>query len=73
MTGLLIRMFAERGKDMSPQAVRGRYGTLGSAVGIIVNGLLAALKLLVGMLTVPLPLRRMRLITCPTPAAASCR
>lgn len=51
MTGLLIRMFAERGKDMSPQAVRGRYGTLGSAVGIIVNGLLAALKLLVGMLT----------------------
>lgn len=49
MTDFLIRHFI-RSNDVQDPSVRDRYGYLGSAVGILVNILLFALKLIVGLL-----------------------
>ena len=51
MTKWLIHTFVDQKPIPEGQSRRGRLGTLGSAVGIAVNVLLALLKLLVGTLT----------------------
>jgi len=51
MTQWLIRHFIPQAEDTAAQSVRTAYGTLGSAVGIAANVLLALLKALAGMLT----------------------
>ncbi len=50
MTELLTRIFIKNSKNTDDPAVRQKYGTLSSAVGIIVNIILAVGKLLCGML-----------------------
>ena len=51
MTQWLIHRFIKDSDRTEDQAVRGRYGTLGSCVGIAVNLLLSAAKFLLGTLT----------------------
>lgn len=51
MTKLLIRLFVKSPNDTKSPATRHAYGKLSSVTGIIVNLLLAALKLLAGVLT----------------------
>ena len=51
MTKWLIHRFIKDSEHTEDQAVRGRYGTLGSCVGIAVNLLLSAAKFLLGTLT----------------------
>ena len=51
MTKWLIRRFIGDAGETMDAKTRERYGTLGSAVGIVVNLLLAAMKFLVGVLT----------------------
>ncbi len=50
MTGLLIKLFIKNGDDVKCGAVRARYGTLGSIVGICANILLCAIKITVGII-----------------------
>lgn len=50
MTNLLIKLFIRSPRDVSSPAVRRAYGTLASAVGIVLNLLLAAGKFTVGFL-----------------------
>ena len=50
MSNLLIRLFIKDSEDIKSPAVRRAYGTLGSVVGIIVNLILAAGKIVVGMI-----------------------
>ena len=50
MTNLLVRLFVKDSENTRSPAVRRAYGTLGSVVGIIVNLILAAGKIVVGML-----------------------
>lgn len=50
MTGLLIKLFIKNGEDIKSQSVRVAYGNLGSAVGIVCNLLLFAVKLTAGIL-----------------------
>ena len=47
----LARKLLRKGENPKDQAVRKRLGTLGSGVGVVVNLLLTAVKLLVGSLT----------------------
>ena len=51
MTQWLLRTFAEKQPINDEATRRNRYGTVGSAVGIAVNALLALMKLLVGLAT----------------------
>ncbi len=51
MTELLSRIFIKNYKDTKDSRVRKAYGTLSSFVGIFVNVILAAIKLILGLLT----------------------
>lgn len=51
MTQLLTRLFIKDKDNVSNPAVRESYGTLSSIVGIIVNIILAAIKILAGVLS----------------------
>ena len=51
MTNFLCRLFVKNRQDVKDPAVRRAYGTMASAVGILANLLLAAIKLLAGMLS----------------------
>ena len=51
MTKLLLKIFVKNREDISNPVVRKAYGMLSSIVGIAVNILLAALKLIIGLLT----------------------
>lgn len=50
MTKLLINLFIKNNKDTQDASVRKNYGTLASVVGIIVNLILAGIKVLAGVL-----------------------
>ena len=50
MTGLLVRLFIRDSENIKSPAVRRAYGTLASIVGIILNLLIAAAKVIVGVL-----------------------
>ncbi len=50
MTDILIKAFIKNPDDTKDKAVRERYGTLGSAVGIICNILLSLIKISIGVL-----------------------
>lgn len=51
MTELLLKIFTKGSTDTNDPAVRKRYGSVASGVGITVNILLSALKLVVGLIT----------------------
>ena len=51
MTELLSRIFVKNYKDTKDSGVRKGYGTLSSFVGIFVNIILSAIKLILGLLT----------------------
>lgn len=51
MTGLLIRLFVERGGKDGKAVPRGRYGLLSSLVGISCNAVLFVIKFLIGTLS----------------------
>lgn len=48
MTDFLLRLFVKNANDTENAAVRGRYGVLGSVVGVICNLLLFAAKFILG-------------------------
>ena len=50
MTKLLINLFVKNNKETNNPVVRKSYGTLASVVGIIVNLILAGIKILAGLL-----------------------
>ena len=50
MTKLLINLFIKNNKDTQDACVRKNYGTLASIVGIIINLILAGIKVLAGVL-----------------------
>ena len=50
MTALLIKLFVKNYTDTKSLDTRARYGNLGSAVGICVNILLSAAKIIIGIL-----------------------
>ena len=50
MQNLAMKLL-RKGESPTDQSVRKRLGTIGSAVGVVVNALLAAGKLMIGMLT----------------------
>ena len=60
----LIMKLLRKGESPTDQPVRKRLGTLGSAVGVGVNALLALGKLLIGS--------RTRSTTCPTQRGVWC-
>jgi len=49
MTNLLIKLFIKNRDDLSDNSVREKYGTFASIVGIILNGILAAMKMIAGI------------------------
>ncbi len=51
MTNLLTRIFIKNRDNVSDATVRKNYGTLSSIVGIIINFILAAFKILAGILS----------------------
>ena len=51
MTKLLVRLFVKNPDKTSDPIVRKAYGTLSSIVGIIINFLLASIKLFAGILS----------------------
>lgn len=51
MTSLFVKLFIKNPKDVKNPTVRRAYGTLAGAVGIVLNLLLSAFKLLAGILT----------------------
>ena len=51
MTNLIIRLFVQDADNTSNPAVRARYGIVSSAVGILCNTLLAALKFVLGVMS----------------------
>ena len=51
MNEWLFKLFVKNRDHTEDQAVRGRYGTVGSLTGIVVNLLLSAMKFLVGTIT----------------------
>lgn len=51
MTKLLLKIFVKDYKNTAEKQVREKYGALGGSVGIICNILLAAVKLVVGVLS----------------------
>ncbi len=54
MTDLLVRLFVKNYKDTESKSVRTAYGTMVSVVGVVVNLLLAGLKICVGILATSL-------------------
>ncbi|NLJ96973.1 MAG: cation transporter [Clostridiales bacterium] len=50
MTELLVKLFVKNKDKIEDQGVRSSYGVLSSVVGIICNGILFAVKLIVGIL-----------------------
>ena len=50
MTALLIKLFIKNYSDTKSMEARNRYGNLGSIVGICVNVLLSAVKIVIGFL-----------------------
>lgn len=50
MTNLLVKLFIKNRDDVKNPAVRSAYGTLSSVVGIILNLIIAAAKVAIGML-----------------------
>ena len=50
MTNFLIKLFVKNNKNTTDPAVRERYGVFSSITGIVVNVLLAAMKLLIGFI-----------------------
>ena len=51
MTDFIAKLFIKNHKDTESAKVRGAYGTLASVVGVIVNFILAGIKLLAGLLS----------------------
>lgn len=51
MTELLLKLFVKSSADSNDPAVRKKYGSVASGVGIAVNVLLSALKLVIGVIT----------------------
>ncbi len=51
MTSLLIKLFIKNPDDLKDKSVRERYGTLGSAVGIVCNIILSLIKISIGLLS----------------------
>ena len=51
MTALLTRLFVKNSRDVKNPAVRHAYGTLSGLVGILLNLILSAIKLLAGLLS----------------------
>lgn len=51
MTEILIKLFVKDRKNLADPGVRARYGSFASIVGIILNVLVSALKLVIGLLT----------------------
>lgn len=51
MTEILSKIFVKDHKNIKSSKVRSRYGTFSSVVGIIVNSILASIKLLAGILS----------------------
>ena len=57
MTDLLVKLFLKNADDVKNPAVREKYGLLSGVVGIVLNLLLSAGKLLAGVAT---PLKNVR-------------
>ena len=51
MTNLLIKLFIKNRDDLADTSVREKYGTFSSIVGIILNAILAAMKMIVGIVS----------------------
>lgn len=51
LTSLIVRLFIRDSENVSNPAVRSRYGTVSSVVGIICNIFLASLKFIMGLLS----------------------
>lgn len=51
MAGLLIRLFADRGRELSENERRERYGTVCGILGIFLNAVLFGAKLAVGLIS----------------------
>ena len=51
MTNLLTKLFIKNSENTSDSVVRKSYGTLSSVVGIIINFILASLKILAGIMS----------------------
>ena len=57
MTNLLVRLFVKQREELHLPAVRRAYGTLAAVVGILLNLLLFAIKLIAGVLSGMLSIR----------------
>ena len=51
MTALLVKLFIKNADDIKDPNIRGKYGTLGSIVGILCNLLLCIIKITVGFIS----------------------
>ena len=51
MTELILKMFTKKSDNVNDPAVRKKYGTVASGVGIATNVLLSVLKLVIGLIT----------------------
>lgn len=51
MSDLILKIFVKGSADLNDPAVRKRYGSVSSGVGIVTNMLLSMLKLVIGLLT----------------------
>ena len=51
MTNLLIKLFIKNRDDLADTSVREKYGTFSSIIGIILNAILAAMKMIVGIIS----------------------
>lgn len=51
MTNLLIKLFIKNRDDLADTTVREKYGTFASIIGIILNAMLAAMKMAVGIIS----------------------
>lgn len=51
MTNLLVKIFIKNRDDLANNSVREKYGTFASIVGIILNAILAGMKIVVGLLS----------------------
>ena len=51
MTNLLIKLFIKNSDDLANDTVREKYGTFASVVGVILNAVLAVMKMIVGIIS----------------------
>lgn len=51
MTNLLIKLFVKNSDSLSDATVREKYGTFASVVGVVLNSILAVMKIAVGVLS----------------------